>query len=241
MRDVSTSLDMTEKQHKRLILFDIDSTLINSGGAGLAALKLTSEKRLGVAENLEGIEVAGRTDSGIVRQILPKHGIEPTKENVWAFLDDYVELLALQLPKCNGHVLPGIRKLLVWIETQPHLTLGLLTGNVARGAQLKLEHYQLWKHFPFGAFADDHHDRNELGAVACRRALEHTAWQFSPSFVDIIGDTEHDVACGRAIGARTVAVATGSRSREKLAASKPDFIFDNFAATDDVITTLGWR
>jgi len=232
---------MTEKKEKRLLLFDIDSTLINSGGAGLAALKLASQKRLGGDENLEGIEIAGRTDSGIVRQILAKHGIEPTNENVWAFLDVYVELLELQLPKCHGHVLPGVKNLLGWIESQPHLTLGLLTGNIARGAQLKLEHYQLWKHFPFGAFADDHHDRNELGAVACRRALEHSEWEFSPSSVDIIGDTEHDIACGRAIGARTVAVATGSRSREKLAQSKPDFIFDNFAETDNVITTLGWR
>jgi phosphoglycolate phosphatase len=239
--DVSASLDMTEKTQKRLILFDIDSTLINSGGAGLAALKLTSRKRLGCEENLEGIEVAGRTDSGIVRQILGKHGIEPTNENVWAFLDVYVELLELQLPKCQGHVLPGVKKLLVWIESQPHLTLGLLTGNIARGAQLKLEHYHLWKHFRFGAFADDHHDRNELGAVACRRALEHTKCKFSPSSVDIIGDTEHDIACGRAIGARTVAVATGSRSREKLAQSKPDFLFNNFAETDNVIATLGWQ
>ena len=77
-----------------------------------------------------------------------------------AFLDDYVELLALQLPKCRGHVLPGIKTLLEWIESQSHLTLGLLTGNIERGAQLKLENYGLWKHFPFGAFADDHHDRN---------------------------------------------------------------------------------
>ena len=150
---------------KRLILFDIDSTLINSGGAGIAALKLASKKKIGSDEDLQGIEIAGRTDSGIVRQILAKHGIEPTEQEVRAFLDDYVELLAQQLPKCQGHVLPGIKTLLEWIESQSHLTLGLLTGNIERGAQLKLEHYELWKHFPFGAFADDHHDRNQLGAV----------------------------------------------------------------------------
>jgi phosphoglycolate phosphatase-like HAD superfamily hydrolase len=94
MRDVSTSLDMTEKKEKRLILFDIDSTLIASGGAGIAALKLASKKRLGSEEDLQGVEIAGRTDSGIVRQILAKHGIEPTEQEVRAFLDDYVELLA---------------------------------------------------------------------------------------------------------------------------------------------------
>jgi phosphoglycolate phosphatase-like HAD superfamily hydrolase len=240
MRDVSTSLDMTEKKEKRLILFDIDSTLINSGGAGIAALKLASKKRFGDDEDLQGIEIAGRTDSGIARQILARHGIEPTTEQVWPFLDEYVALLAQQLPRCKGHVLPGIKSLLQWIEAQPHLTLGLLTGNIQGGAQLKLEHYELWKHFPFGAFADDHHDRNYLGAVACRRALEHTGWKFAPSFVDIIGDTEHDIACGKAIGARTVAVTTGSRSRERLAEAKPDFLFTDFENTSGVIATLGW-
>jgi phosphoglycolate phosphatase len=231
---------MTEKRTRRLILFDIDSTLINTGGAGITALKLAAKKRLGVDEALTGVEIAGRTDSGIVRQILAKHGIESTEEEVRAFLDHYVELLAEQLPKSDGHVLPGIERLLDWIDSQHHLTLGLLTGNIARGARLKLEHYHLWQHFPFGAFADDHHDRNELGAVACRRALEHTAWKFSTSCVDVIGDTEHDVACGRAIGARTIAVATGSRSREKLSESKPDFLFNDFSATDYIIATLGW-
>lgn len=240
MRDVSTPLDMTEKRTRRLILFDIDSTLINTGGAGVTALKLATKERLGVDEPLTGIEIAGRTDSGIVRQILAKHGMESTEEEVRAFLDHYVELLAKQLPKSEGRVLPGINRLLEWVDSQNHLTVGLLTGNLARGAQLKLEHYHLWQHFPFGAFADDHHDRNELGAVACRRALAHTSWQFPPSCVDVIGDTEHDVACGRAIGARTIAVATGSRSRERLAESKPDFLFNDFAATEQVVATLGW-
>jgi phosphoglycolate phosphatase len=231
---------MTGKKQRRLILFDIDSTLINTGGAGIAALNLASKKRFGIAEDLRGIEIAGRTDSGIVRQILAKHGIQPDVGEIDAFLQQYAELLAQELPRCTGRVLPGIEALLQWIEARPYLTLGLLTGNIARGAQLKLEHYRLWKYFRFGAFADDHHDRNELGAVACRRAFEHIGWQFSPSSMDIIGDTEHDIACGRAIGARTVAVATGSRSREKLAESKPDFLFDNLAATEEVVATLGW-
>ena len=158
----------------------------------------------------------------------------------YTFFDTYLELLARQLPICEGHVLPGITELLERLESRPHITLGLLTGNLARGAQLKLEHYGLWKYFPFGAFADDHHDRNELGIVARARALEHTGWQFAPSSVDVIGDTEHDVACGKAIGARTIAVATGSRPREELAKSEPDFLFDDFSQTNDVVAKLGW-
>lgn len=246
MRDVSAraglahSLDMTEKENRRLILFDIDSTLINTGGAGVQALKVASKERFGIDEDLSHIEIAGRTDSGIVRQILAKHGIQPSDQELRRFFDAYIEFLARQLPISEGHVLPGIAELLERLESRPHITLGLLTGNLARGAQLKLEHYALWKFFPFGAFADDHHDRNELGTVACTRALEHTGWQFAPSSVDVIGDTEHDIACGKAIGARTIAVATGSRRRERLAKSEPDFLFDDFSQTDDVIAKLGW-
>ena len=245
MRDVSAraglaySLDMTGKESGRLILFDIDSTLINTGGAGVQALKLAAKQRFGIDHNLSGIEIAGRTDSGIVRQILAKHEVQPTDTELRRFFDTYLELLAQQLPICHGRVLPGIAELLKCLELRPHI-LGLLTGNLARGAQLKLEHYELWKYFPFGAFADDHHDRNELGSVACARALAHTGLQFTPSSIDVIGDTEHDVACGRAIGARTIAVATGSRSREVLAKSDPDFLFDDFSQTADVIAKLGW-
>ncbi len=235
----SHSFSMTEEKTKRLILFDIDSTLINSGGAGVRALKLASKKS-GFDEDLSDIEIAGRTDSGIVRQILAKHGKEPNNETIRKFLDSYIELLPQQLTACTGHVLPGIADLLQRLESRPYLTLGLLTGNVARGAQLKLKHYGLWQHFRFGAFADDHHDRNQLGAVARARALEYTGWQFPSSCVDVIGDTEHDIACGKAIEARTIAVATGSQSREKLAEKKPDFLFDNLSHTDDVIATLGW-
>jgi phosphoglycolate phosphatase-like HAD superfamily hydrolase len=246
MRDVSAragltySLNMTEKKPRRLVLFDIDSTLINTGGAGVQALKLATEGQFGIGDDLSGVEIAGRTDSGIVRQILAKHGTQPTDEELRRFFDIYIELLARQLPICEGHVLPGIVELLERLESRPHITLGLLTGNLARGAQLKLEHYALWKYFPFGAFADDHHDRNELGLVACARALEHTGWQFAPSAVDVIGDTEHDVACGKAIGARTIAVATGSRPRERLAESEPDFLFDDFSRTNEVVAKLGW-
>lgn len=231
---------MTDKENRRLILFDIDSTLINTGGAGVHALRLASKKRFGIDDDLNGIEIAGRTDSGIVRQILAKHEIQPTDEELRRFFDTYLELLSRQLPICEGHVLPGIAELLERLESRPHITLGLLTGNLAHGAQLKLEHYGLWRYFRFGAFADDHHDRNELGTVACARALEHTGWQFAPSSVDVIGDTEHDVACGKAIGARTIAVATGSRARDRLATAEPDFLFDDFRQTNDVLATLKW-
>ncbi len=123
---------------------------------------------------------------------------------------------------------------------QPDTSLGLLTGNLERGAKLKLEHYGLWRYFSFGAFADDHHDRNELGAFAVRRALAKTGTEFPAADVDVIGDTGHDVACGKAFAARTIALATGGWSRERLAESQPDFLFDDLADVDQVMHTLGW-
>jgi phosphoglycolate phosphatase len=163
-----------------------------------------------------------------------------TPENVDAFLGRYVALLPEELPRRNGRVLPGIRPLVEELARQPEKTLGLLTGNLERGAQLKLEHYDLWQFFPFGAFADDHHDRNALGPCALARAIAHAGFDFLPGQIDVIGDTGHDIACGKALGARTVAVATGSWSRERLAEGEPDFLFDDLANVDEVKRKLGW-
>src|ERR1700747_2598523 len=212
-------MDKTKGQmtKNRLLLFDIDGTLIHSGGAGVHALKSAFKERFGVDDDLDGIEIAGMTDSGIVVSILSKHKIPATNENVAAFLDSYVHFLSLELPRHKGKLLPGVLELLKQLKTRKHLVLGLLTGNVSRGAQLKLGHYGVWHFFEFGAFADDHHDRNELGAFAQARAKEKHGWEFSADEIDIIGDTPRDIACGKAIGARTIAVSTGTWSREELA------------------------
>jgi len=189
---------------------------------------------------LKGVEIAGRTDSGIAHQILTKYGEPITPDSVRSFLDLYLELLARELPRSQGRVMPGVLELLKRSQDQPDMTLGLLTGNLKRGAQLKLAHYQLWHFFAFGAFADDHHDRNELGTFALTRAHEGTGSGFLPAEVDVIGDTGHDVACGKAFGARTIAVATGTWPRERLAEYDPDFLFDDLSDVDDVIATVGW-
>ena len=225
---------------KRLLLFDIDGTLITSGGAGEHALKLTISERFGITDDLRDIEIAGMTDSGIVANILKKHGVPQSKENVAAFLDSYVQFLSLELPQRKGTLLPGVLKLLEKLKRRNHLVLALLTGNVARGAQLKLEHYGVWNFFEFGAFADDHHDRNMLGAFARTRAQDVHGREFLPNEIDVIGDTPRDIECGKAFGARTIAIATGSWPREKLAAHKPDFLLDDLSDADAVIEQLGW-
>lgn len=225
---------------QRLLLWDIDATLITSGGAGEKALKSIVARRFRTTDDLIDIEIAGRTDVFIARAILQKYGVAQTADNVTEFLDEYLALLAQNLPLCTGRVLPGIGELLARTSANPSCVVGLLTGNLQRGAQLKLEHYGLWRYFSFGAFADDHHDRNELGAFAQRRALEKFGHEFAGTAIDVIGDTGHDIACGKAFGARTIAVATGSWTHAQLTAEKPDFVFDDLARVDDVIAALGW-
>jgi phosphoglycolate phosphatase-like HAD superfamily hydrolase len=224
---------------KRLLLWDIDGTLISTGAAGHSAIARATAERFEGGE-LNGIEIAGRTDIGIAHQILAKYDAPVTDESVNSLLDLYVDLLADELPRGKGRVLPGVLELLQHAKKSPDTTLGLLTGNLERGAKLKLEQYQLWHFFAFGAFADDHHNRNELGAFALRRALEKTGINFSGSQVDVIGDTGHDIACGKAIGARTIAVATGPWSRAQLAEHRADFLFDDLSNVDEVRQTLGW-
>jgi len=225
---------------KRLLLFDIDGTLIHSGGAGVEALKCALKERFDIDDDLQDIEFAGMTDSGIVISILKKHHLATTAENIAAFLDSYVHFLSSELPRRKGKLLPGVLELLEKLKTRRHVVLGLLTGNVSRGAQLKLGHYGVWHFFEFGAFADDHPDRNQLGTFARNRAKERHGREFSANEIDVIGDTPRDIACGRALGARTIAVATGTWSREKLAQHAPDVLIDDLSDVDRLINTLGW-
>ena len=230
---------MTTMQ-RRLLLFDIDGTLIHSGGAGVHALKKALTERHGIEDALDDIEIAGMTDSGIVISILKKYKIPATQENIAGFLDSYVHFLSIELPHRKGKLLPGVLELLEKLKLRKHLVLALLTGNVSRGAQLKLGHYGVWHFFEFGAFADDHHDRNQLGPFARARAKEKHGREFSAAEIDVIGDTPRDIACGKALGARTIAVATGTWSREELAQHDPDYLIDDLSHVDRLINTLGW-
>jgi phosphoglycolate phosphatase len=222
---------------KKLLLFDIDGTLLASGGAGIRALAAAATEQFGDG-NLRGIEIAGRTDSLIARQVLARHGLEATPERITAFVDCYLGHLAALLPQVEGRLLPGVVALLEALKPRNDLILALLTGNVARGAELKLTHHGLWHFFEFGAYADDHHDRNELGPVARRRAREKHGVEFPPERIYVLGDTPHDIACARAIGARVIAVATGKHTRTDLAEHAPDFILDDFSDLAAVLRTL---
>jgi phosphoglycolate phosphatase-like HAD superfamily hydrolase len=223
---------------RRLLLFDIDGTLITSGGAGEWALRDAMASRFGVEEDLKGIILAGATDAKIAIALLEKHKLEPTPSNIAALLDEYLGHLEKRIPRHNGRVLPGMIELLEALAKRPEAVLALLTGNVARGAEIKLVHYGVWHHFEFGAFADDHHDRNELGKFARARAHERHGIEFPPEKIFVIGDTPRDIECGRAIGAKTVAIATGHYSVDELSAHAPDFLFPDFSDTVRVMECL---
>ena len=225
---------------KRLLLWDIDGTLITTGGAGEKGLKQIVRERFGVEDDFRDIEIAGRTDVNIAQNILRKYGVEITAENVSAFLDQYLVGLEKMLPRVSGRVLPGVEEILRQMTLKPDRVLGLLTGNLRRGAELKLRYYGLWDYFSFGAFADDAADRNQLGRFACDRAREKLGHAFEADRIDVIGDTGHDIACGKIFQARTIAVATGSWPREKLAACQPDFLFDDLAEVDAIRSALDW-
>ena len=223
---------------RRLLLFDIDGTLITSGGAGEAALKDAMRSRFDVEENLDGIILAGATDARIARELLQKHSIAVSPENVAALLETYLGHLNERIGRHDGKLLPGILPLLNSLSERTDAVLALLTGNVSRGAEIKLTHYGVWDFFEFGAFADDHHDRNELGKFARERALERHGEEFPPSQIYVIGDTPKDIECGRAIGAFTVAIATGHYSSAELRDHAPDFLFEDLSDTERVVALL---
>ncbi len=219
----------------KLLLFDIDGTLLTSGGAGEKALQRGLLSQFGIQDNLQGIEIAGRTDTGIARRILERHQIPPSAENVAHLLAGYLHSLAHLLPLHSGRVLDGVLPLLNVLKSRSDCILGLLTGNLEQGATLKLAHYGLQNRFQLGAYADDHPDRNALVPFALQRAHLLTGLDFAPADVWVIGDTPYDVECARAGGARAAAVATGIFDTATLSATQPDALLQDLSQTDHVL------
>jgi phosphoglycolate phosphatase len=222
----------TKTSAKKLILWDIDGTLIVSHGAGVRAMEKALTRRFGVACDLRRIDWAGRTDSWITGEVFRHVGLPDTPQNAHDFLDAYLELLPHELAAGpQGRVLPGVLELLETLHHRPDVAQGLLTGNLRRGAEFKLTHYKVWHYFEFGAFADDSPRRNDLGPHALRRAKERHTVDFAPRQTFVIGDTPHDIECGKVIGARTIGVATGRYGVAELAAHEPTAAFKDFSDT----------
>jgi phosphoglycolate phosphatase len=214
---------------KKLILWDIDGTILRTNRAGIVALTRAFEKLFGREPDMSTVEVAGRTDKWISARMLESNGLLVSHENVHSLVDTYLTLLPEELSTKPGRVLPGVKALLDTLRERPDVVQGLLTGNVERGARIKLEHYAVWHYFEFGAFGDDSALRNELGPHALRRAGERHSIQFLPAKTFVIGDTPHDIECGKVIGACTIGVATGAYSVEQLKAHAPTAVLADFS------------
>lgn len=224
---------------RTLILWDIDGTLTLSGGAGMSALEAALKLEFGIERSLADIEYAGRTDSFIIRQILAKLAMAHDEPTAQRFIDAYLKQLPLALKNPGTRVLPGVAVILAALSGHPDCVQALLTGNVERGARIKLGHHGISHFFAFGAFADDSETRNDLGPVALRRANEKHGVDFSPGRTFVIGDTPHDIACGKAIGAQTIAVATGQYSVQQLRAHHPTAVFKDLSDTAEFFRTIG--
>jgi phosphoglycolate phosphatase len=206
----------------RLVLFDIDGTLINTGGAGEKAFARVCEFEFKVADGSRNLSFAGRTDPAITREFFTKHAIQPTEQNLRRFFDAYVFMLEYMLKECEGRVLPGVHDLIANFRRMPEPPLlGLLTGNVRLGAQIKLRHYGLWGQFVTGAFGDDNECRDQLAGIARERGGRALGRDLRGDEVLVIGDTPLDVRCANAIGAKVIAVATGRYTLSELGACKP--------------------
>ena len=217
---------------KTLLLWDIDGTLMTTSGAGMRALASSVRRGFGIGEPIDDIEFAGRTDRWIMRRIFAKFRLPATEENFRLLAEGYIAALPAELANRSVRVLPGITPLLDSACARSDVALGLLTGNLRRGAEAKLASRDLWRYFPFGAFADDAEDRNLLGPHALQRACAHHRVDFTGPDTWVIGDTPHDIVCARAFGARALAVATGQHSTAELQTFAPDAVFPDLADID---------
>ncbi|MBI4867515.1 MAG: HAD family hydrolase [Candidatus Wallbacteria bacterium] len=224
----------------RIVLFDIDGTLMLSGGAGARALGTAFRELHQVPEVMAEVTYAGRTDPAIVRDIfrvkLGRHGADGEVESI---LERYVTHLRGEIETSpKALVLPGVEPLLQSLSGRDDVVLGLLTGNIERGARLKLGRFGLDRYFEFGGYASDSEDRDEIARVALGRARERCGAGVTAADTVVVGDTPRDISCARAIGARVLAVATGPHSCAELAGHTPDWLFDDLSDTAGVLRVL---
>ena len=220
-----------------LYLFDIDGTLVDTGGAGIRALEEAGCEIFGGSG--PPLDLAGSTDLGIVEAFFGHFGVIPDPARVAAFFEVYHVRLAWNLTHGGfpGRVLPGVLELLETLEVRETAAVGLLTGNTAIGSAVKMRHFGLDRFFAIGAYGCDHADRNRLGPLALDRARVHFGREFTAAETWIIGDTPKDIACARALGARCLAVATGRFSSAELTLHGADQVVPTLDEAADWLAT----
>ncbi len=219
----------------RLLLFDVDNTLLWSGGAGGKAMSLAFHDLFGIEDGFKRVEFSGRTDRYILTTALRQHGIDGDfDEHQVRFLERYYTHLPQMLREREGKLMPGFPALLDDLSGRPDIRLGLATGNFSHAARLKLAHYGIDGYFSGGGFGEESEDR----AVIVRRAIERLAEGLPSAETVVIGDTPHDVSSAKASGAVAVGVATGGHSVKQLKESGADFVFEDFSDWRSAVATL---
>ena len=212
----------------RLVLFDIDGTLIHTSGAGEKAFAQVFATQFNVPAGTDKIKFAGRTDTSVVRECFLHNKIEPSPENFRRFFDAYVFWLDHFLHRLPGGAPPGVREMIKSLRALPQPPLlGLLTGNIRLGAEIKLRRHDLWNIFEMGGFADSLDARNDIARLALKRGRQWLGENLCGEEIIVIGDTPLDIACGRAIDAKVLAVATGSSRLLELQEHRPDWAVED--------------
>lgn len=227
---------------KRLVLFDIDGTLLWGG-------PLWKECFIGALNHyfpqfdFPHVSFGGKTDVQICIEMMGKAGFDEDhiKTSMQLIIDEYVKRaqIAIQTRANEVTVLPGVFEILNHLKNHPEVVLGLLTGNVKKGAHVKLSSVGLHDYFQFGVYGDDHYDRYKLPTLAQERAKSKLGHSFYGKQIVIIGDTIHDVNCGKSIGTRSIAVGTGRVvDQEELLAQNPDYYFKDMSSTIDLLNAI---
>lgn len=224
---------------RRLLLFDIDGTLV-LGGPAKGAFHTAMLETFGTAGAIEGHDFSGKTDPQIARELLRGAGMSDAEIDAGfpALWDRYLRHLGERLPGHPMNVLPGVGPLLEALALCPDVALGLLTGNIVRGAELKLRSVGLFEHFRTGSYGSDSEVRNDLAPIALRRAAETWMQDFDPADVWVVGDTPADVECGKVGRTRTLGVATGRFSETSLHAAGADVVMADFSDTAAAVDVL---
>ena len=223
----------------KLLLFDIDGTLVRTNGSGRRAVENALSELVGRPVSTGGVGFSGKTDPQIMREVLGANDVTVSDELVQEAIDVYTQAASDAMHASDVTMLPGVADLLNVLHAHDDAHLGIVTGNVEHMAYRKLEAVEIDRFFGFGAFGSDHPDRNRLPPLAIDRAHAHTGIRFAAEHVVVIGDTGRDVECSRESGARAVAVCTGHYGRDDLAAHEPDALLDDLRDTDAALHALG--
>jgi len=224
----------------RVLLFDIDGTLVLTGGAGVRAMSRAFEDVFAVSDAFHDIKMPGRTDTSILSDAVEAYGVSSEIERLARFQQAYLAHLGRELeqPGPRKAIMPGVVPLLSALEARDDAYLALLTGNYEAAAQAKLSYFDLWRYFRCGAFGDDAPDRNGLLPRALGRIRDCGGPVVAPQEVVVIGDTPLDVACAAAAGARSIAVATGAYDVAALRDAGADVVLQDFSDTREVLRAL---